>query len=103
MARGSVFTCFKISIINGGSLDSLHRYDIINTKNEEKRKRFSEMCLLNRCEASRTAACTYDTITSKGFDERRRALYAKRQWCSLIRILNLSFGKCQATCSLHYY
>lgn len=29
----------------------------------EKRKRFSKMCLLNRFEASRLAACTYD-ITS---------------------------------------
>ena len=33
-------------------------YNKHNTK-DEKRDRFSVMCLLNRCEASRFAACTY--------------------------------------------
>ena len=39
-------------------------YNKHNTK-DEKRDRFSVMCLLNRCEASRFAACTYGIISTR--------------------------------------
>ena len=39
-------------------------YNKHNTK-DEKRKRFSNMCLLNRCEASRFAACIYGIIMKR--------------------------------------
>ena len=39
-------------------------YNKHNTK-DEKRDRFSVMCLLNRCEASRFAACTYGIMIAE--------------------------------------
>ena len=39
-------------------------YNKHNAK-DEKRDRFSVMCLLNRSEASRVAACTYGIISTR--------------------------------------
>ena len=39
---------------------------------DEKRDRFSVMCLLNRSEASRFAACTYGIINARAFIIRLR-------------------------------
>ena len=72
----SLFCALRSCIIDGFAKTSLQAnvfaswYNKHNAK-DEKRDRFSVMCLLNRSEASRFAACTYGIISTRPPSARR--------------------------------
>ena len=69
-------------------------YNKHNTK-DETRDRFPVMCLLNRSEASRFAACTYGIISTRPPSARRMNPPGLRPSLATIES---SFGKRQAAC-----